>query len=327
MSGLIQRLLDRSGGPVTASAAPLNVSGSPLAAHDQRLQDPGFRNLAIGVPLVPNDDALDTTTAPPVTETGYSSTNTALRPTPPVEPVTTPRELPQSIFPQAPQSNATQVPMVDPIAALRAQAPERQTEQPVDSYESELRQTNPAVANTVLPSATELPAPDKQPTLKPLQNPTAATREQLTYQDDKADAAAAEQPSAQTIVEPQTVESRFRQSSVKEALAPQSQSELTDNRKLKPVVRETAEPEPQIARPAPILRPAPELPLKSPEPRTETAATTQAVERIVERFVAQEATTTPVKVPYSPPTAKSVSRIGQLPSRRRAHTLFGLRRG
>ena len=50
MSGLIQRLLDRGEASLSATSAADVVrvssaarSQSPMAVHDQRLQDPGFR--------------------------------------------------------------------------------------------------------------------------------------------------------------------------------------------------------------------------------------------------------------------------------------------
>jgi hypothetical protein len=91
-----------------------------------------------------------------------------------------------------------------------------------------------------------------------------------------------------------------------------------------PARRAEAEPEP--VRPAQRRSPAEFATpngLPAPETRTETR------ERVIEKIVRENA----VMAEKEPPvrsgalTAHSVSKIGALPTRRRAHTIFGLRRG
>lgn len=321
MSGLIQRLLDRSGGPVPAAAKPVAASGSPLAVHDQRLQDPSFRDLAAGIPLMPEGDDSVADGKPQMPDVAAAPIPKTSQYLPIAERVEMPRKDRASITVSDPLTLPRSQAVVDPIAALRAQARDELPEQqmvpkapipaPSDTSEEFTMPVRP------------FPAEVSKAVMQPLPVPEVAGKPQdiPAVRDRSADVFGEDDLGKMMPVMPQTFEPQ--------PLPVPEMPDITPEVMPEPAPQVTLEPAPQMARPAAPQRPLPEMPRAQPEETpVETPRTIQSVERVVEKVIAQEIQSKPqVKVPVSRPTAQSVSRIGQLPTRRRVHTLFGLRRG
>lgn len=327
MSGLIQRLLDRTGGAPAALPAqglavptPLARSASPLAALDQRLHDPAFRDLAVGLPLPdgPGPEGLDLPqdTGPAIDPAEPRSTPSMPSEPPPVRPDPAPRAEAHPRSADLPSMPAF-VEIPDPIAALRAAARE--------NSETDLRPVRPAPAQPVLPiepvrTPPETFRPPEPPTPEfraapPLEAPRQPLRPQLPGEFRTAPAPRPADPGAPPRVEPHAPQ----------PAVPETVSETV------PAPAATLEPPapPQMLQPIP--RPAAPEPAQSDDdgPAPDASPAVRSVERIVERVL--ERTPPPASRPATErinqrPTAESVSKIGPLPQRRSAHTLFGLRR-
>lgn len=320
MSGLIQRLLDRSGGavPQAAPVRPAALSGSPLASHDQRLQDPSFRDAGIGMPDFGSPE-------PSVEQAGPDSI--------PVSPTRPERSSPLSaktdganaITPSQMEPTTWQQ-IEDPIAALRAAAPIVPTP-PID---------RPVVQSPSSPEATTARAPSPSVVASP-PAPAKSIFPALPGQIAKPPA-----PIPMPSVDSQTARpvavpaQESQQMFTPEVSAPSvpimTPAPLPEAVSGRPTSTVNSQPQLELIRPVAPIRALPEMPRPdAPAPsQPATQEHQREVERIIERVtrqdVAAKADPQP-KVRSEKPTAQNVSRIGSLPTRRRSHTIFGSRRG
>ncbi|MGJ8616716.1 MAG: hypothetical protein ACSHWS_07715 [Sulfitobacter sp.] len=320
MSGLIQRLLDRSGGavPQAASVMPAALSGSPLAAHDQRLQNPRFRDLGIGL--------LDLGGADTVSEPDVPASMPEPSRTVESEPTLAPKAPAADIAPiPQPIKPTTWQQIEDPIAALRKIVPETV----VNTVEQ-------VPAQTPMQSVQNVDVTPPKETLKPM--PAAKPEPPILPEPAKP-------PSA--LLHPPQVEPTPPAAKIAPVQPPRSSSQIDppaiNLQRVAPEHSPTSPPdalparaapqaEPTLMRPTAPTRAMPELPQPAPAstPQPATLERQREVERIIERVTRQEATPRADLRPTKhreKPTAQSISRIGSLPTRRRAHTIFGLRRG
>jgi hypothetical protein len=330
MSGLIQRLLDRGGASLPASPAPdvasvtsAARSQSPMAEHDQRLQDPGFRGL-MGMLLTsayePAPNAPEAEPAAPTAATMRPSRRDALKPAAPswaAMPDNAPARdsIPASANPGRPPAG------FDPIAALRRAATE-----PPSAAQSEVSHAGPLQITPPPPDLQEsVPPPARIGAVSTNPPPSRETTARLArepVQPPISDRLPTDPP----IIDALPPKPAPKSLSAVDMLSPTLKAEPKDSRAPGPsAANGAAEPRP--------VRPV------APRPAVEAAPTVGRVpkmtapspERIIERIV-REVESKPAPAPerrQSRPrvTANSVSKIGALPERRRAHTLFGLRRG
>lgn len=328
MIGLVQRLLDRSAA-LPASVPPVQPAArsvSPLIEHDQRLLDPAFQALLAAPGLAPGagreapfaDPAPDAVPPdrPPSMERAASLPG---RTTAPAAPAAMDAP-PSGAGPERRSPGEPPTPAFDPIAALRradagdpvAPRPARPLmpaqERPRDLPDPGSRQQSPA-PNYAPAKAAALPA-----------RPPAGVSRSIPAPLASAPFASALPP----LAAPDTPPVAAPRALVSPAPAVAARMLETPA-----PVRPDLQP-PQPARPAmgmnPVARPSDPVAALAPAPAV--AQGSGPASRVVERIVTERPTPGP-EAPRerpAPVTAASVSRIGNLPERRRAHTLFGLRR-
>lgn len=319
MSGLIQRLLDRAGtmAPVTAAVVPTVLSASPLAAVDQRLQDPAFRDLGTPFSGLGSDDASVPMNAASVLDQPVASSEPhapvmdapianqiARAPTPAVDPYE----------PASKDELAT--PMVDPIAALRAQTPDQ-----MGPVLTPLQPQMPKPSQSSKSADPAMPEPPNQATNLADPVPSSAPFEPAPARPASlVSDPAVEQPSHE---EPTQVRPAPPEPAIHETSPEQSD----------PTAAVPTQPMAEAAQKlAPVIAPSGSDVSLEPTVNPEPAPPQHTVERIVEKVLSGQPT--PKRQPqqssaqrHRPPSAESVSLIGALPQRRSTHTLFGLRRG
>lgn len=330
MSGLIQRLQDRSAGSLSAtpSSDVAKVTSaartlSPMADHDQRLQDPGFRNLIGMLPSSPYQTAPEAMAEQPAIPTMTARRpirredfkRPAARP-----PKATTTEVPETSA-MADATTHQQAVAYDPIAALRRGV----TETLPVSPSQVLAVTAPQQTST---QATQsAPADHVQPEAQ-LKHPVTAREAPTTPSDEPSQPPISERLPTDPInidalpatPTPPTRPTTDRPVRISKPELPETNAVAATNSAVQsnPVELQLAQPvmpKPAVS-PASLIDMAPQI-------------SKPAAERIIERIVreVESPTVSEQQRTASRVTANSVSKIGALPQRRRAHTLFGLRRG
>lgn len=318
MSGLIQRLLDRSGGavPQAVPARPAAISGSPLAAHDQRLQDPGFRDAGIGMPDFGGPE-------PSVEQAGPGPTRVSPTRPEPSMPLSAKTDGANAITPSQIKPSTWQQ-IEDPIAALRATAPIAPTP-PIDRPIVQ-SPSSPEATTARAPSPPVMAAPPAEPILPAL--PDQAAKPSAPILTPSVDSQTA-RPVAAPAQEPQQMFTPEVSAPSVPIMTPAPVPEVVSDR---PASKTDPQPQPELIHPVAPIRAMPEMPRPdAPAPsQPATQERQREVERIIERVTRQDVATKPdpqPKMRSEKPTAQNVSRIGSLPTRRRSHTIFGSRRG
>ncbi len=328
MTGYLQRLLDRNApAPAAPGAAggdapvarPAMPSRSPIAAADQRLNDPNLAALIAAAPpprtgetglFGPEPEASDYAPGHPTAKTtGY--TERSIRRAGRI------RDRRESETPSAPASQFGRAEPPSP-SEPPSHTPQPPASQPIDELSEPV--TPPPAAP--LPAEHPLRRLDVDIIRPPAEAPTPSDRTPSTSPETAAEPERPSAPDLRLVEDPD--------GGLPDVSAPRPTPpgliEQADAAAPEPEQQSTGEADPQTVEPPPLPVPPPP---PRPEPETIVIEKTEPARQAApaEQAKQEAAPPAPVERPRpGPKTAAAASLIGPLPQRMRVRTLFGVRR-